>query len=115
MGKLFREAQGEIELSADILDYYADNAEKFLAPEKLEVNEGEAFIENTPLGVLFCIDPWTFPYYQLARVAGPNLMAGNTLVVKHAQNVPQCALGFGRELSALGIGEFVNNKLIRVA
>src|SRR5208282_2242296 len=77
MGKLFREAQGEVELSADILDYYADNAEKFLAPEKLDVVEGEAFIENSPLGVLFCIEPWNFPYYQLARVAGPNLMAGN--------------------------------------
>jgi succinate-semialdehyde dehydrogenase/glutarate-semialdehyde dehydrogenase len=76
MGKLFREAQGEVELSADILDYYADNAETFLAPEKLDVKQGEAFIENTPLGVLFCIEPWNFPYYQLARVAGPNLMAG---------------------------------------
>jgi succinate-semialdehyde dehydrogenase/glutarate-semialdehyde dehydrogenase len=94
MGKLFREAQGEVELSADILDYYADNAERFLAPEKLEVAEGEAFLENEPLGVLFCIEPWNFPYYQLARVVGPNLMAGNTLVVKHAPNVPQCALAF---------------------
>lgn len=94
MGKLFRESQGEVELSADILDYYADNAERFLAPEKLEVAEGEAFLENEPLGVLFCIEPWNFPYYQLARVVGPNLMAGNTLVVKHAPNVPQCALAF---------------------
>jgi len=94
MGKLFREAQGEVELSADILDYYADNAEKFLAPQKLKVDEGEAFIDNEPLGVLFCVEPWNFPYYQLARVAGPNLMAGNTLIVKHAPNVPQCALAF---------------------
>jgi succinate-semialdehyde dehydrogenase/glutarate-semialdehyde dehydrogenase len=94
MGKLFREAQGEVELSADILDYYADNAEKFLAPEKLKVKEGEAFVESEPLGVLFCVEPWNFPYYQLARVAGPNLMVGNTLIVKHAPNVPQCALAF---------------------
>src|SRR5271157_4573903 len=94
MGKLFREAQGEVELSADILDYYADNAEKFLAPEKLKVKEGEAFVESEPLGVLFCVEPWNFPYYQLARVAGPNLMAGNTLIVKHAPNVPHCALAF---------------------
>ncbi len=96
MGKLFREAQGEVDLSADILDYYADHAEKFLATEKLEVQEGEAFVENAPLGVIFCIEPWNFPYYQLARVAGPNLMVGNTLVVKHAPNVPQCALAFER-------------------
>ncbi|WP_035358828.1 NAD-dependent succinate-semialdehyde dehydrogenase [Edaphobacter aggregans] len=94
MGKLFREAQAEVDLSADILDYYADNAEKFLAPEKLKVHEGEAFVENAPLGVLFCVEPWNFPYYQLARVAGPNLMVGNTLIVKHAPNVPQCALAF---------------------
>jgi succinate-semialdehyde dehydrogenase/glutarate-semialdehyde dehydrogenase len=94
MGKLFWEAKGEVELSADILDYYADNAKKFLAPEKLKVEEGEAFVESEPLGVLFCIEPWNFPYYQLARVAGPNLMAGNTLIVKHAPNVPQCALAF---------------------
>ena len=94
MGKLLREAKGEVELSAEILDYYADNAKKFLAPEKLKVKEGEAFVESEPLGVLFCIEPWNFPYYQLARVAGPNLMAGNTLIVKHAPNVPQCALAF---------------------
>jgi succinate-semialdehyde dehydrogenase / glutarate-semialdehyde dehydrogenase len=94
MGKLFQEARGEVELSADILDYYANNAEKFLAPEKLKVKEGEAFVESEPLGVLFCVEPWNFPYYQLARVAGPNLMVGNTLIVKHAPNVPQCALAF---------------------
>jgi len=94
MGKLFGEAQGEVDLSADILDYYADNAERFLAPHKLNVKEGEALVENAPIGVLFCVEPWNFPYYQLARVAGPNLMAGNTLIVKHAPNVPQCALAF---------------------
>ncbi len=110
MGKLFREAQGEVELSADILDYYADNAETFLAPEKLKVIQGEAFIENTPLGVLFCIEPWNFPYYQLARVAGPNLMAGNTLVVKHAPNVPQCALAFEKLFLDAGapVGAYTN-------
>jgi succinate-semialdehyde dehydrogenase/glutarate-semialdehyde dehydrogenase len=94
MGKLFREAQAEVTLSADILDYYADGAEKFLAPQTLDVEQGEAVIESAPMGVIFCVEPWNFPYYQLARVAGPNLMAGNTLIVKHAPNVPQCALAF---------------------
>ncbi len=110
MGKLFRESQGEVELSADILDYYADNAEKFLAPEKLEIDEGEAFVENEPLGVLFCVEPWNFPYYQLARVAGPNLMVGNTLVVKHAPNVPQCALAFEKLFLDAGapVGAYTN-------
>ena len=94
MGKLITESRGEVDLSADILEYYADNAEAFLAPETLKVSGGEAVVENEPLGVIFCIEPWNFPYYQLARVAGPNLMIGNTLIVKHAPNVPQCALAF---------------------
>ncbi len=94
MGKLMTESRGEVDLSADILEYYADNAEAFLAPEKLNVSGGEAVVESAPLGILFCIEPWNFPYYQLARVAGPNLMLGNTLIVKHAPNVPQCAAAF---------------------
>jgi succinate-semialdehyde dehydrogenase / glutarate-semialdehyde dehydrogenase len=60
----------------------------------LKVTEGQAIVESAPLGIIFCIEPWNFPYYQLARVAGPNLMVGNTLIVKHAPNVPQCALAF---------------------
>jgi succinate-semialdehyde dehydrogenase/glutarate-semialdehyde dehydrogenase len=94
MGKLFREAQAEVTLSADILEYYADNASTFLAPRKLKVAEGEAIVESGPLGVLFCVEPWNFPYYQLARVAGPDLMTGNVVIIKHAPNVPQCALAF---------------------
>ncbi len=110
MGKLYVEAKGEVELSADILEYYADHGEKFLAPEMLEVDEGEASMENAPLGVLFCIEPWNFPYYQLARVAGPNLMAGNTLIVKHAANVPQCALAFEKLFLDAGapVGVYTN-------
>jgi succinate-semialdehyde dehydrogenase/glutarate-semialdehyde dehydrogenase len=96
MGKLLREAGEEVDLSADILDYYGDNAERFLAPEPLEVSEGEAWTESAPLGVIFCVEPWNFPYYQLARVVGPNLMTGNTLIVKHAPNIPQCAIAFER-------------------
>jgi len=107
MGKLFREAQGEVELSADILDYYADNAEAFLAPRKLTVAGGEALVESEPLGVLFCVEPWNFPYYQLARVAGPDLMAGNVLIVKHAPNVPQCALAFEKLFLDAGAPEGV--------
>jgi succinate-semialdehyde dehydrogenase / glutarate-semialdehyde dehydrogenase len=107
MGKLFREAQAEVKLSADILDYYADNAGTFLAPRKLNVAEGEALVESEPLGVLFCVEPWNFPYYQLARVAGPNLMAGNVLIVKHAPNVPQCAMAFEKLFVDAGAPEGV--------
>jgi succinate-semialdehyde dehydrogenase / glutarate-semialdehyde dehydrogenase len=110
MGKLFREAQAEVDLSADILDYYADHAKKFLAPQKLKIAKGEAIVENEPLGVIFCVEPWNFPYYQLARVAGPNLMVGNTLIVKHAPNVPQCALAFEKLFLDAGapVGAYTN-------
>ena len=94
MGKRFEEAQGEVALSSDILDYYAENAETFLAPVRLNPAVGEAMIESTPLGVIFGVQPWNFPYYQLARFAAPNLMAGNVVIVKHAGCVPQCALAF---------------------
>lgn len=94
MGKALPDALEEIDITADILSFYADGAEEFLAPTPLKVKEGRAKIINQPLGVIYCIEPWNFPYYQLARVAGPNLMAGNVVIAKHAPNVPQCALAF---------------------
>ena len=94
MGKLIAEARGEVSLSADILDYYAKNAESFLAPEQLSPSSGEADVISTPIGVLFGVQPWNFPYYQLARFAAPNLMAGNVVMVKHSGSVPQCAIAF---------------------
>jgi succinate-semialdehyde dehydrogenase/glutarate-semialdehyde dehydrogenase len=94
MGKRIDEARGEVQFSARILEYYARNAERFLAPVKLHPAVGTAHMESSPIGVIFCVEPWNFPYYQLARVAGPHLMAGNTLMVKHASNVPQSAMAF---------------------
>jgi succinate-semialdehyde dehydrogenase / glutarate-semialdehyde dehydrogenase len=94
MGKRINEARGEVEFSAQILAYYAKNAERFLAPVKLHPTKGEAHMESSPIGVIFGVEPWNFPYYQLARVAGPHLMAGNVLMVKHAGCVPQCAIAF---------------------
>ncbi|NPD70247.1 NAD-dependent succinate-semialdehyde dehydrogenase (plasmid) [Lichenicola cladoniae] len=94
MGKLRREAESEVDLCVRILSYYATNAEAMLASKVIPVESGQAYVETAPIGVIFCIEPWNFPFYQLARVAGPNLMAGNVLVVKHAPNVPQCALAF---------------------
>jgi len=94
MGKRISEAKGEVEFSSEILAYYAKNAERFLANVKLHPKHGEGHMESSPMGVIFCVEPWNFPYYQLARVAGPHLMAGNTIVVKHAGCVPQCAIAF---------------------
>jgi len=94
MGKLFAQAQGEVTLSASILRYYATNAERFLVTEQLDVRDGTARVESSPLGILFGVQPWNFPYYQLARFVAPNVMAGNVVMVKHAGSVPQCALAF---------------------
>ena len=101
MGKLIAQSEGEVKLSAAILDYYAEHAEAFLAPEKLAA-KGDAVVESSPIGVLFGVEPWNYPYYQIARFAAPNLMAGNVVMVKHASNVPQCALAFERLLEEAG-------------
>jgi succinate-semialdehyde dehydrogenase/glutarate-semialdehyde dehydrogenase len=94
MGKRIGEAEGEVEFSSEILACYAKNAERFLADVQLHPVHGEGHMESSPIGVIFCVEPWNFPCYQLARVAGPHLMAGNTMVVKHAGCVPQCAIAF---------------------
>jgi succinate-semialdehyde dehydrogenase/glutarate-semialdehyde dehydrogenase len=103
MGKRIAESRGEVELAASILQYFADNAEAFLAPKKLNSIMGDAHLEYSPLGVLLSIQPWNYPYYQLARFAAPHLMAGNTMLVKHAPGVPQCALAFEEVLLEAGI------------
>ena len=102
MGKLIPQSLGEVALSAAILDYYADHAESFLATEQLTTPRGQAMVESSPVGVLFGVEPWNYPYYQIARFAAPNLMAGNVVMVKHASSVPQCALAFEQLLQDSG-------------
>lgn len=113
MGKRISEARAEVEYSGAILSYYAEHAEKFLAPAMLRPRLGEAHMESTPIGVIFCVEPWNFPYYQLARVAGAHLMAGNVLVVKHASSVPRCAMAFERLLLDAGapMGAYTNLRI----
>ncbi|MFL6708243.1 MAG: NAD-dependent succinate-semialdehyde dehydrogenase [Massilia sp.] len=111
MGKRIEESHGEVLLSASILQYYADNAATFLAPIQIDSGAGEAHIEYAPIGVLIGIQPWNYPYYQLARFAGPNLMSGNTVLLKHAPGVPQCALAFERILHEAGFPEGVYSNL----
>ncbi len=105
MGKLMAQSQGEVALSAAILDYYAEHAEAFLAPETLATAKGQAVVENSPLGVLLGVEPWNYPYYQIVRFAAPNLMAGNVVMVKHASNVPQCAQAFAQLMHDAGLPE----------
>ncbi len=93
MGKPTGDAIGEIQFSAAIYQYYADNAEQFLADEPIELmgGEGTAIVRKSPLGVLLGIMPWNFPYYQVARFAGPNLIIGNPVLLKHAPQCPESA------------------------
>jgi succinate-semialdehyde dehydrogenase/glutarate-semialdehyde dehydrogenase len=112
MGKLINESRGEVNFSANILTYYAKNGERFLAPVKLHPQHGEAHMESSPIGVIFGVEPWNFPYYQLARVAGPHLMAGNTLMVKHAGCVPQCAIEFEKLWIEAGAPEGLYTNLL---
>ncbi len=110
MGKPIAQALGEIELSANIFDYYADNAEKFLADRKLDPIHGEAFVRQSPIGVLLGVEPWNFPFYQVARFAAPNIMIGNTILLKHASIVPQCAIAIEALFTESGspIGLYTN-------
>ena len=93
MGKPIEQALGEVDFCGDIYGFYADNAPKLLADEPIELldGDGSAFIRRSPYGVLLGIMPWNFPYYQVARFAGPNLCIGNTILLKHAPQCPESA------------------------
>jgi len=101
MGKLTAQSRGEVELSAKILDYYARNAEQFLKPARIG-GVGDAVVQTLPIGVILGVVPWNFPYYQVARVIGPQLMVGNVVIIKHAPGVPQTALALQRLLESAG-------------
>lgn len=92
MGKILAQAEWEVNLSAYTLDYYADNGEAFLADKNLNPESGKAIIRNSPIGVLFGVMPWNFPFYQIVRFAAPNIMVGNTILLKHASILPQCGI-----------------------
>lgn len=91
MGKRISESRKEINFCAEIAEFYANGAETFLADQPMEVEDANAYIKFEPIGVLMGVMPWNFPFYQVTRFAAPNIMAGNSVMVKHASNVPQCA------------------------
>src|SRR3954451_10065486 len=105
MGKPIEQALGEVDFSAAIYQYYADNAADLLADEPIDLLEGEgsAFIRRSPVGLLLGIMPWNYPYYQVARFAGPNLAVGNTILLKHAPHCPESASAMEEIFHAAGV------------
>ncbi|HEX3929281.1 MAG TPA: NAD-dependent succinate-semialdehyde dehydrogenase [Nocardioides sp.] len=112
MGKAMDDALGEVDFSAAIYDYYADHGAEFLADEEIPLLEGEgrAVVRRRPLGVILGIMPWNYPAYQVARFAGPNLTAGNTVVLKHAPQCPDSARILSEIFAAAGFpqGAYAN-------
>jgi len=107
MGKPIEQALMEVDFAAMIYGFYADNAESLMADEPIELSEGEgtAVIRRSPFGVLLGIMPWNFPYYQVARFAGPNLVIGNTILLKHAPQCPESAAAMQKIFDDAGFPE----------
>lgn len=112
MGKPVEQALGEVDFAGAIYEYYADHADEFLKDEPIQLldGEGSAVVRRSPLGVLLGIMPWNFPYYQVARFAGPNLVIGNTILLKHAEQCPESAAAIQRIFLDAGFpeGAYVN-------
>ncbi len=112
MGKPIQQAKGEVAFCASIYEFYADNAEALMADEPIELlgGEGSAVVRRSSLGALLGIMPWNFPYYQVARFAGPNLIIGNTILLKHAPQCPQSAEAMAQIFADAGFpdGAYVN-------
>lgn len=113
MGKLIGEAEGEVDLCADICDYYADKADEFLKPRTLETDAGKAYYIKQSTGVLVAVEPWNFPFYQIARVFAPNFIIGNPMILKDASNCPDSAQAFADAVLEAGAPEgSLNNMFI---
>src|SRR5450631_1737719 len=105
MGKPISDGIAEAQKCATGCDYFAENAEKFLAREEIKTDATKSFVTYQPLGVVLAIMPWNFPLWQVFRFAAPGLMAGNAGVLKHASNVPGCALAIEKILGDAGFPE----------
>lgn len=112
MGKPLADSLGEVDFSAAIYEFYADNAERFLADESLELldGDGSALVRRSSIGPLLGIMPWNYPYYQVARFAGPNLVIGNTIILKHAPQCPESAAAIEQIFHDAGFaqGAYIN-------
>ena len=105
MGKTLDDGRAEIEKCATNCDWFADHAHEYLAREPADIGGGEAFVTFNPLGIVLAVMPWNFPFWQVFRFIAPALMAGNGSILKHASNVPGCALAIERVLHDAGLPE----------
>lgn len=112
MGKPILQSKAEVEKCAWVCDYYAENAERFLANEIVKTEFSKSYISYQPLGVIFAVMPWNFPFWQVFRFAAPTLMAGNVGVLKHASNVMGCALAIEKIFMDAGFPENVFRTII---
>jgi len=112
MGKLIGEARAEIEKCALVCDYYAEHGPEFLQDEVIESDAGKSYVAHLPLGTVLAVMPWNFPFWQVFRFAAPALVAGNTALLKHASNVPQCALAIEDVFHKAGLPDGVFRTLM---
>ncbi len=112
MGKLLRSGKAEAEKCGWVCKYYADNAEKFLSQEEIKTEMSSSFVTFNPLGVVLAVMPWNFPFWQVFRFAAPALMAGNICLLKHASNVPGCALAIEEIFLQAGFPKYVFQTLL---
>jgi len=112
MGKVYNSSLGEVTKCAWVCRYYADNTESFLAPEFIETDASSSYVSFQPMGIVLAVMPWNFPFWQVFRFAAPALMAGNVGILKHASNVPGCALFIEEVFKEAGFPEYAFKSLI---